>query len=168
MTKQVDKKVTSSQPQVNDSKKYSGGPVSPSVEGSQKTRQPPVDRTLKIYSSKKIPTIRVRCKEGKHRICYQQKRFRPGYSRPGRIVAIAFCNEFVTEMTFQSGKSGNPRGKKPGTKNKRLALLQSNDVKQLQRKVSRRWRLSGDIGALEDHCGSIVATIASASRIRGN
>ena len=64
MTKQVDKKVTSSQPQVNDSKKYSGGPVSPSVEGSQKTRQPPVDRTLKIYSSKKIPTIRVRCKEG--------------------------------------------------------------------------------------------------------
>ena len=50
-------------------------------------------------------------------------------------------------MTFKSGKSGNPRGKKPGTKNKRLELLQSKDV-QLQKKLVAM-ALSGDIGALK-------------------
>ena len=50
-------------------------------------------------------------------------------------------------MTFKSGKSGNPRGKRPGTKNKRLALLQSNDVR-LQKKVLSM-ALAGDISAMK-------------------
>ena len=50
-------------------------------------------------------------------------------------------------MTFKSGKSGNPRGKKPGTKNKRLELFRSHD-EQLQRKVLDM-ALAGDISALK-------------------
>ena len=50
-------------------------------------------------------------------------------------------------MTFTSGKSGNPRGKRPGTKNKRLQLFRASDVK-LQRKVLDM-ALSGDLGALK-------------------
>ena len=50
-------------------------------------------------------------------------------------------------MTFKSGKSGNPRGKKPGTKNKRLELFRSSD-EQLQRKVLEM-ALGGDLGAMK-------------------
>lgn len=58
-TLQVDKPVTSSQPQIGDSKIYSGDPVLSLDAGSQKSRQPP-ETHYKIYSSKEIPTIRVR------------------------------------------------------------------------------------------------------------
>ena len=37
-------------------------------------------------------------------------------------------------MTFQKGKSGNPSGRKPGSKNKKLELLRSAD-ELLQRKI---------------------------------
>ena len=50
-------------------------------------------------------------------------------------------------MAFQKGKSGNPRGKKPGTKNKTLQLFRSSD-EQLQRKVLEM-ALSGDLGAMK-------------------
>ena len=50
-------------------------------------------------------------------------------------------------MTFKSGKSGNPRGKKPGTKNKTLQLFRSSD-EQLQRKVLEM-ALSGDLSAMK-------------------
>ena len=50
-------------------------------------------------------------------------------------------------MTFKAGKSGNPRGKRPGTRNKRLALLQSKDV-DLQKKLLSM-ALAGDISALK-------------------
>ena len=50
-------------------------------------------------------------------------------------------------MAFQKGKSGNPRGKKPGTKNKTLQLFRSSD-EQLQRKVLEM-ALSGDLSAMK-------------------
>ena len=50
-------------------------------------------------------------------------------------------------MAFQKGKSGNPRGKKPGTKNKTLQLFRSSD-EQLQRKVLEM-ALSGDLAAMK-------------------
>ena len=37
-------------------------------------------------------------------------------------------------MTFKSGQSGNPSGRKPGSKNKKLELLRSSD-ERLQKKV---------------------------------
>lgn len=37
-------------------------------------------------------------------------------------------------MPFKPGQSGNPAGRQPGTKNKKLEMLRSNDEK-LQKKV---------------------------------
>ena len=48
-TLQVDKPVTSSQPQISDSKIYSGSPIKPYEGGAQHTRQPP-ETHYKIYS----------------------------------------------------------------------------------------------------------------------
>ena len=50
-------------------------------------------------------------------------------------------------MAFKPGQSGNPRGKKPGTKNKKLELFRSNDEK-LQRKVLDM-ALDGDVAMLK-------------------
>ena len=50
-------------------------------------------------------------------------------------------------MTFKTGKSGNPRGKRPGTRNKKLEFLRSND-ERLQKKVLSM-ALAGDISALK-------------------
>ncbi len=49
-------------------------------------------------------------------------------------------------MPFQKGQSGNPAGRKPGTKNRKLELLRSND-KRLQKKVLEM-ALDGDPVAL--------------------
>ena len=57
-TLQVDKPATSSQPQISDSKIYSGAPIAPYEGGARHTRQPP-DTKYKIYSSKSVPTILV-------------------------------------------------------------------------------------------------------------
>ena len=65
----------------------------------------------------------------------------------GSNSCLAFCNDFATNMTFQSGKSGNPRGKRPGTRNKKLELLRSSD-ERLQKKLLEM-ALAGDIGALK-------------------
>ena len=59
---QADKFVSNSQPQIGDSKIYTGDPVSPLDAGRQFTRQPPADRTLKIYGGKQPATIRVKIK----------------------------------------------------------------------------------------------------------
>ena len=61
-TLQVDKPVSSSQPQVGDSKIYTGGPVAPYEGGARHTRQPPITG-YKIYSSKLLPTVSVRFKD---------------------------------------------------------------------------------------------------------
>ena len=58
-TLQVDKPVTSSQPQITDSKIYAGNPIKPYEGGQRFTRQPP-DTKYKIYSSKQLPTLSVR------------------------------------------------------------------------------------------------------------
>ena len=50
-------------------------------------------------------------------------------------------------MAFKPGQSGNPGGKKPGTKNKKLELFRSNDDK-LQRKVLDM-ALDGDVAMLK-------------------
>ena len=55
---QVDQPATSNQPQVGDSRIYTGGPVSPSTDGAAKTRQPP-HTFYKIYS-KPVPVVLVR------------------------------------------------------------------------------------------------------------
>ena len=62
MTTQADKFVSSSQPQIGDSKIYSGDPVLSLDAGRQFTRQPP-NTGYKIYSSKPVPTIAVRFKD---------------------------------------------------------------------------------------------------------
>ena len=62
MTTQVEKFVTSSQPQITDSKIYSGAPIKPYEGGARHTRQPP-NTGYKIYSSKPVPTIAVRFKD---------------------------------------------------------------------------------------------------------
>ena len=49
-------------------------------------------------------------------------------------------------MSFQKGQSGNPAGRKPGTKNRKIELLRSND-KRLQKKVLKM-ALDGDPVAL--------------------
>ena len=49
-------------------------------------------------------------------------------------------------MAFKPGQSGNPAGKKPGTKNKKLAWLRSHDT-ELQQKVLEL-ALKGDATAL--------------------
>ncbi len=49
-------------------------------------------------------------------------------------------------MPFQKGQSGNPAGRKPGTKNRKLELLRSND-KRLQKQVLKM-ALDGDPVAL--------------------
>ena len=49
-------------------------------------------------------------------------------------------------MPFQKGQSGNPAGRKPGTKNRKLELLRSND-KRLKKKVLEM-ALDGDPVAL--------------------
>ena len=59
---QIFKPVSSSQPQIGDSKIYSGDPVLSLDAGRQFTRQPPADRTLKIYGGKQPATIRVKIK----------------------------------------------------------------------------------------------------------
>ena len=59
---QVDKPVTSSQPQISDSKIYSGEPIKPYAGGQRHTRQPP-DTKYKIYSSKPLPVVLVRLKD---------------------------------------------------------------------------------------------------------
>ena len=59
---QVDRPVTSSQPQVGDSKIYTGGPIAPYEGGAQYTRQPP-DTKYKIYGAKPLPTVAVRFKD---------------------------------------------------------------------------------------------------------
>ena len=56
---QVDKPVTSSQPQISNSKIYSGGPIKPYEGGAWHTRQPQITG-YKIYSSKKLPVVLVR------------------------------------------------------------------------------------------------------------
>ena len=50
-------------------------------------------------------------------------------------------------MVFKPGQSGNPAGRKPGTKNKKLELLRSNDTK-LQKKVIDM-AMRGDTAALK-------------------
>lgn len=50
-------------------------------------------------------------------------------------------------MAFKPGQSGNPGGKRPGTKNKKLELFRSDDEK-LQRKVLSM-ALGGDIAAMK-------------------
>ena len=50
-------------------------------------------------------------------------------------------------MVFKPGQSGNPAGRKPGTKNKKLELLRSNDTK-LQKKVIDM-AMDGDTAALK-------------------
>ena len=50
-------------------------------------------------------------------------------------------------MTFQPGQSGNYRGRKPGSKNKRLALLRSAEP-QLMRKLVKMAR-GGDMAAMK-------------------
>ena len=50
-------------------------------------------------------------------------------------------------MTFKSGQSGNPSGRKPGTKNKKLELFRSNDAR-LQKKVLDM-ALDGDVAMLK-------------------
>ena len=56
---QANKRVTSSQPQVGDSKIYSGNPIAPYEGGARHTRQPPITG-YKIYSSKPLPVVQVR------------------------------------------------------------------------------------------------------------
>ena len=56
---QVNKPVTSSQPQVTDSKIYSGNPIAPHAGGDRRTRQPP-DTKYKIYGKKPVPVVLVR------------------------------------------------------------------------------------------------------------
>ena len=58
MTKQVDKFVTSTQPQITNSKIYTGNPIKPHDGGAWITRQPPITG-YKIYSSKPLPTVLV-------------------------------------------------------------------------------------------------------------
>ena len=58
-TSQVDKFVTGNQPQITDSKIYSGGPIKPYEGGQRHTRQPP-NTFYKIYSSKTLPVAQVR------------------------------------------------------------------------------------------------------------
>ena len=62
MTTQVEKFVTSTQPQITDSKIYTGGAIKPYEGGARHTRQPP-NTGYKIYSSKPVPTIAVRFKD---------------------------------------------------------------------------------------------------------
>jgi hypothetical protein len=50
-------------------------------------------------------------------------------------------------MPFKPGQSGNPAGRKPGTKNRKLELLRSHDAK-LQKKVLDM-ALKGDPAALK-------------------
>lgn len=50
-------------------------------------------------------------------------------------------------MTFKPGQSGNPAGRKPGTKNRKLEFLRSNDGK-LQKKVLDM-AMDGDVAALK-------------------
>lgn len=50
-------------------------------------------------------------------------------------------------MAFKPGQSGNPTGRKPGTLNKKLELLRSND-KKLQAKVLDM-AMEGDVAALK-------------------
>lgn len=61
-TSQVDKPVTSTQPQIGNSRIYSGDPVKPYEGGAQHTSQPP-NTFYKIYSSKQLPTVAVRLKD---------------------------------------------------------------------------------------------------------
>ena len=58
-TSQVDKFVTGNQPQITDSKIYSGGPIAPYEGGQRHTRQPP-DTKYKIYGKKPVPVVLVR------------------------------------------------------------------------------------------------------------
>ena len=58
-TLQVNKPATSSQPQITNSKIYTGGPIKPYEGGQRFTRQPP-ETNYKIYSSKPLPVVQVR------------------------------------------------------------------------------------------------------------
>ena len=59
MTTQADKFVSSSQPQITNSKIYSGNPIAPYEGGARHTRQPP-NTFYKIYGAKNVPTVSVR------------------------------------------------------------------------------------------------------------
>ena len=58
-TLQVDKFTSGNQPQVTDSKIYSGNPIAPCEGGARHTRQPP-NTGYKIYGAKKVPVVSVR------------------------------------------------------------------------------------------------------------
>ena len=59
MTTQVEKFTSGNQPQITNSKIYSGGPVAPYEGGARHTRQPP-DTKYKIYGKKPVPVVLVR------------------------------------------------------------------------------------------------------------
>ena len=61
-TLQVDKFTSGNQPQITDSKIYTGAPIAPYAGGARHTRQPPITG-YKIYSSKPLPTVSVRFKD---------------------------------------------------------------------------------------------------------
>ena len=56
---QVEKFTSGNQPQITNSKIYSGNPIKPHEGGARHTRQPP-DTKYKIYSSKPLPVVLVR------------------------------------------------------------------------------------------------------------
>ena len=58
-TLQVNKPVTSGQPQVGHVTIYTGNPIKPYEGGAWHTRQPQITG-YKIYSSKKLPVVLVR------------------------------------------------------------------------------------------------------------
>ena len=72
-TLQVDKFTSGNQPQVTDSKIYSGNPIAPCEGGARHTRQPP-NTGYKIYGAKKVPTVSVR-------FCGWGRRCRPIYDQ---------------------------------------------------------------------------------------
>ena len=73
-TSQVDKFVTGNQPQITDSKIYSGGPIAPHAGGARHTRQPPITGH-KIYSSQPVPTIAVRLKASGDQVLINKEDF---------------------------------------------------------------------------------------------
>ena len=59
MTTQVEKFTSGNQPQITNSKIYSGNAIKPYAGGARHTRQPP-DTKYKIYGAKPVPTVLVR------------------------------------------------------------------------------------------------------------
>ena len=58
-TLQVNKPVTSSQPQVGHVTIYTGNPIKP-YEGGQRFTRQPADTKYKIYGAKSVPVVQVR------------------------------------------------------------------------------------------------------------